>query len=615
MCAQGLVWSKLNRMIEESVIKTVIEQTDIVRLVGEYVQLKKKGTRLLGLCPFHREKTPSFSVNAERGAYYCFGCHEGGSAVQFLMKIENLTFPEAIERLADRLGIEVVHTDNVSRENRQTAKSREKQLLEVMAAAQAYFVRSLQAPEGEICMQYALGRGISKEMQQSFGLGFSPNSWDGLVDCLKQGRVSLEDARSLGLVGSKESGGYYARFRNRLMFPVHNVRGDIIAFGGRILDKSDVAKYINSPETEIYTKGDNLYGLYQAKMHITREHCAILVEGNVDVVMMHGYGFCHTVASMGTALTPTQAKLLFRHTKKVYLMYDGDNAGRKAMYRALGILLGEEFEGLYAVELPKDDDPDSFLRTYGQAGMADLIAHAKPLGMWCVQKKCTDLMQNPPELRKAAFGELSELLHAFPDKLAQHHYLMEAARFLGVDERKLAVEIGMNLENVSRNVSETKSVNIEKSQFDAIEWCVVQMVLLSRERYEYFMNQHGIELMQEPALRVLLQEYSALENFDNTHEIIQGLSENSRKLYEKLICSEPDVDEEDMEHWFNGAVAGLLRSWASRELMRIGYELADAVKKEDTAAIDALMQRNNALTDLMKSTQEERKYFWHREAM
>ncbi|MBQ8036133.1 MAG: hypothetical protein IJ268_03990, partial [Proteobacteria bacterium] len=207
----------------------------------------------------------------------------------------------------------------------------------------------------------------------------------------------------------------------------------------------------------------------------------------------------------------------------------------------------------------------------------------------------------------------SELLHAFPDRLAQHHYLIEAARFLGQDERRLAVELGMNVESVPRETLESQRVSAEKSQFDAIEWCVVQMVLLSPERYEYFMNQHGIELLQEPALRVLLQEYSALENFDNTHEIIQGLSENSRKLYEKIICSEPDVDEENMEHWFNGAVAGLLKSWASREQMRINYELADAVKREDKAVINALLQRNQALVELMKSTQQERKYFWHHE--
>ena len=599
--------------IEESVIKTVIEQTDIVRLVSEYVQLKKRGGRLIGLCPFHREKTPSFSVNGERGAYYCFGCHEGGSAVQFLMKIENLTFPEAIERLAERLGIEVVRTNSVQAGQRQAAKSREKQLLEVMASAQAYFTQSLHAPGGEGCMQYALGRGISNEMQQSFGLGYAPESWDGIVTYLRQNWQSLEDARSLGLVASRDGGGYYARFRNRLMFPVHNVRGEIIAFGGRILDKSETAKYINSPETEIYTKGDHLYGLYQAKMHITREHCAILVEGNVDVVMMHGYGFCHTVASMGTALTPKQVSLLYRHTKKVYLMYDGDNAGRKAMYRALGILLGEAFEGLYAVELPKDDDPDSYLRTYGQQGMADLIAHAKPLGMWCVQKKCMDLMQLPPELRKAEFGELSELLHIFPDRLAQHHYLIEAARFLGQDERRLAVELGMNLDVLPAEPALRKAGAVDQNHLDGIEWCVVQMVMLYPEKYEYFMSQNGMELIEEPALRSLLQEYSALGKLESTHEIIEGLSENSRRLYEKIICSEPDVDEANMEHWFNGAVAGLVRNWASREQTRINYELADAVKRQDTAVIDTLVQRNKSLIEMMQSTELERKYFWHYE--
>lgn len=604
-------------MIEESVIKAVIERTDIVRLISEYVQLKRRGGRLIGLCPFHREKTPSFSVNGERGAYYCFGCHEGGSAVHFLMKLENLTFPEAIERLASRLGIEVTHTNRQSEQNRVTQKSREKAFLDIMKAAQQYFVESLHSTNGEACRQYAVRRGISDAMIKSFGLGYSPDSWDGIVEHLKQNKLSLEDSRELGLVASRDSGGYYARFRSRLMFPVHNVRGDIIAFGGRILEKSETAKYINSPESPIYTKGEHLYGLYQAKMHITREHCAILVEGNVDVVMMHGFGFCHTVASMGTALTPKQAALLYRHTKIVYLMYDGDSAGRKAMSRALGILLGQEFEGLYAVELPKDDDPDSYLRTYGAEGMNALIQNAKPLGMWCVQKKCSELMTLPPELRKSGFAELSELLHEFPDSLTQRHYLEEAARFLGHDVRRLAVELGMDLgavyaHKIESGCNPSKSV-FEINNIDKIEWDVANLILNSKQRYEAFIAKQGLDLIQDPALRSMLSEYNEIQDKTSAYSILESMGENSRKLYEKVICSGPDVPDDNIDDWYSGAIASLVKNWAAREQQQIGFLIAEAVRDGNSDQACELVKRQQKMISLMLDLEKERQYRWQRD--
>ena len=601
-------------MIEESVVRTVIERTDIVRLVGEYVQLKKRGGRLVGLCPFHREKTPSFSVNADRGAFYCFGCHEGGSAVDFLMKLENLTFPEAIERLAERLGIEVVHTKGDASKARQSAKSREKQFLAVMQKAQEFFVTELKASCGEACRAYAAGRGISEAMVQSFGLGYSPDSWTAVVDYLRANACPLDAAKELGLLGARDSGGFYARFRNRLMFPVHNVRGEIIAFGGRILDKSDTAKYINSPESPIYTKGEHLYGLYQAKMHITREHCAILVEGNVDVVMMHGFGFCHTVASMGTALTPKQAALLCRHTRQVYLMYDGDAAGRKAMLRALGVLLGQEFEALYAIELPRDDDPDSYLRTYGADGMRDLIAHAKPLGMWCVQTKCAEILKQPPELRKSAFAELADLLHEFPDSLTQRHYLGEAARFLGQDENRLATELGMSAVAAATATptrpqqAENDAVR-EDGHLDRLELDVVHLVLTSPQRYASFMEQQGIDLIQEPALRALLSEYAAIPHGDESLvTLLSGLSDRSRRLYERILCSPPDVPEESLDKWYAGAMAGLICKWAGREHQQIGYSIAEAVRQSDENAIAELLKKDQEIIRLMQETEKERQF-------
>lgn len=600
-------------MIEESVIREVIERTDIVRLIGEYVQLKRRGKTMVGLCPFHHEKTPSFHVNGELGRFKCFGCGAGGNAANFLMKLENRSFPEAIELLAERLGIRIEHKSRENDSFRQQARDREKAFYEVLLAAQAYFASELKQPEGEGCLAYAHRRGISDEMISSFGLGFAPESWDGIVDEMRRRKQPLEDAKTLGLVASRESGGYYARFRNRLMFPVYNVRGNVIAFSGRVLNNAEPAKYINSPESQVYTKGEHLFGLYQAKMHITREHCAILVEGNVDVVMMHSFGFCHTVASLGTALTSKQAELLFRNTKKVYLMYDGDEAGRKAMCRALPVLLGYDFEGLYAVELPKDDDPDSFLRTYGADGMNELIQKAQSLGIWCVQKKCQDILKLPPELRKSAFGELSDLLHGFNDSLTQHHYLEEAARFLGQDTKRLATELGMNLDIAPQQPQSVKGSDVETVKFNRLEWTVVAMLLASSQRYEAFMRQQGLDLITDPALHALMVEYSDVKDKSSRADILMTLSERSNQLYERIVCTEIDVPEDELDKWFEGAVASLIRAWAARERQLLGHEIAEAVKRQAEDEISALLQKDMDLLGLMMQTEKDRQYCWQRE--
>ena len=601
-------------MIEESVIKAVVERTDIVRLISEYVQLKKRGGTLVGLCPFHHEKTPSFHVSAERGRFHCFGCGKNGDAISFLMEHEGLRYPEAIERLAERVGIEIVHTSREPDKTRQEARSKEKALFEVMRSAQAFFAAQYTMTSGIACREYAERRGITSEMVSAFGLGFAPDSWDAIVDALKQGRHSLEDAKEAGLVGKRDSGGYYARFRNRLIFPVYSVRGDVVAFSGRALDNNEAAKYYNSPVTAIYTKGDHLFGLYQAKRHITREHCAIMVEGNADVVMMHAYGFCHTVASLGTALTPNQALLLSRHTKRVYLMYDNDEAGLKAMCHALSILMGYEFEGLYAVELPKGDDPDSYLRTYGAEGMTELLANAKPLGMWCVQKKCADVLKQKPELRKRAYAELSDLITSFPDKFAQRHYLDEAARSLGHNVKQLAIELGIHLEGLmSRPVAEAKAVQEpDVAHLDPVEWDMAHLILQNSERFDSFMAEADLELFEEPALRNLLQEYAQVPDRTSSWSIEKSLSENSLKLYDKVICSVLDVPESDHDDWYAGALAELTRKWAAREQLQVSYQIAEAVEHNDTTGLNDLLKRNADLIELMKQTQKDRKFQWQK---
>ena len=328
-------------------------------VVGQYVTLKRSGSNLFGLCPFHGEKTASFSVAPDKGIYYCFGCHKGGSVINFQMEIEGLSYPDAVRSLAKRAGLEVPEDEQYQSRYRQ----QERQWALHKEAAR-FFHSQLYAPVGQEALQYALGRGMSKYILTTFGVGYAPDSWDGLVNALRKKGYSEQELRDSGLVSvSRKNGNLFDRFRDRLMFPIIDVRGNVIAFGGRVIKKdSEAAKYLNSPETLIFNKRKNLFGLNLAKK--TKHPYFILVEGNIDVVALHQYGFDNAVASLGTSLTDEQAVLLSKYTDQVVLIYDGDNAGQNATKRAIPIL---EKAGIQVKVLQLRDakDPDEFLKKFG----------------------------------------------------------------------------------------------------------------------------------------------------------------------------------------------------------------------------------------------------------
>ena len=331
----------------------------IEEVVGQYVSLKRSGSNLFGLCPFHGEKTASFSVAPDKGIYYCFGCHKGGNGVNFQMEIEGLSYPDAVRALAKRAGLSVPEDEQYQSRYRQ-----QERLWALHKEAARFFHSQLYAPTGREALEYALGRGMNKYILTTFGVGYAPDSWDGLVTALRKKGYTEEEIRQSGLVSvSKKNGGVFDRFRDRLMFPIIDVRGNVIAFGGRVIKKdSDAAKYLNSPETLIFNKRKNLFGLNLAKK--TKLPYFILVEGNIDVVALHQYGFDNAVASLGTSLTEEQAALLSKYTDQVVLIYDGDNAGQNATKRAIPIL---EKAGIQVKVLQLRDakDPDEFLKKFG----------------------------------------------------------------------------------------------------------------------------------------------------------------------------------------------------------------------------------------------------------
>ena len=328
-------------------------------VVGQYVSLKRSGSNLFGLCPFHGEKTASFSVAPDKGIYYCFGCHKGGSVINFQMEIEGLSYPDAVRALAKRAGMEVPEDEQYQSRYRQ-----QERLWALHKEAARFFHSQLYAPIGREALDYALGRGMNQYILTTFGVGYAPDSWDGLVNALRKKGYTEEEIRQSGLVSvSRKNGGIFDRFRDRLMFPIIDVRGNVIAFGGRVIKKdSEAAKYLNSPETLIFNKRKNLFGLNLAKK--SKQPYFILVEGNIDVVALHQYGFDSAVASLGTSLTEEQATLLSKYTDQVVLIYDGDNAGQNATRRAIPIL---EKAGIQVKVLQLRDakDPDEFLKKFG----------------------------------------------------------------------------------------------------------------------------------------------------------------------------------------------------------------------------------------------------------
>lgn len=384
-------------MISQATIEAVKARTNIADLIGETMRITRRGRAFLGLCPFHKEKSPSFSVNPERGVFYCFGCKEHGGAIDFVMKSEGLTFPEAVRSLAERAGIEVQDgaTDNERREA-EAARRAKDDLYAVNALAATFYEFSMRGGPGvrahtlaplALAEMERRGLDVAGAAVQAFRVGYAPHAWDGLTAYLAKNGVSPATAERVGLLIPRTSGdGHYDRFRHRLMFPVLDVSGRVIAFSGRALPESDgapplaekPAKYINSPESPIYTKGEHLFGLYQARQAIRQRGDAALVEGNFDVVGLHARGIANVVAPLGTAFTETQARLLKRFTPSVTVMFDGDAAGNKATFaarvpcRAAGL-------SARAVAMPRGLDPDDLAQKRGHAAVRTLLLSAQPI--------------------------------------------------------------------------------------------------------------------------------------------------------------------------------------------------------------------------------------------
>lgn len=416
----------------ESFLQELAERNDIEEVVSAYVKLtKRSGQNLFGLCPFHSEKTPSFSVSPSKQIYHCFGCGKGGSVINFIMEIESLSFPEAVEFLARRAGMSVPEQES------DPLRPRREKLYSLNREAARFFYEQLFLPGGAAARDYVAKRGISPASVRSFGLGFAPDAWDALTRAMLEKGYTERELTDAALVRRGKKGGVYDTFRDRLMFPIIDVRGNVIGFSGRALGEGE-PKYMNSPETPVFSKSHNLFALNLAKR--SKNGYIILVEGNIDVVSLHQAGFDSAVASLGTSLTQEQARLLSRYTNEIVIAYDGDEAGKKAAQRAITLLDKLEMK-VRVLTVAGAKDPDEYIKAKGPDAFRNLLERSENHIEYRLQT-ITDKYDLKVDEEKVAFlREATDLIATLPGAVEREVYALRAASMCGVSAEAVGAEV------------------------------------------------------------------------------------------------------------------------------------------------------------------------------
>ena len=421
--------------IPENILEEILGRVDIVELVGGYIPLKRAGRNFKACCPFHQEKTPSFMISPDRQIYHCFGCGESGNAFKFLMRHERMEFPEAVEMLAKKAGVIL---PEASRQD-PGVTSLITSIFKANELAVSSYERSMQSIESTKAKDYLVKRGISEQSARLFKIGFATERWDSLMSHLRAQGVNVSVMEKAGLIIAKDVGGYYDRFRNRLMFPIFDIKSRPLGFGGRVLDQS-LPKYINSPETAVYTKGKHLYGLNWSKDAIRDSDSAAVVEGYLDFILPYQAGFKNIVASLGTALTVEQIRLLKRYTHNVVLVYDGDSAGEMATLRSLDIFIEEDMQVKVAT-LPKGFDPDSFVRKFGVEKFKELVQQAVSLFDYKLRFFKSRFNQKEAEGKARICAHMLESIVKFKSAVLQSEYLKRLSQELDIREEALLQEM------------------------------------------------------------------------------------------------------------------------------------------------------------------------------
>jgi DNA primase len=582
------------------------QQADIVRIISDYIQLKKAGAQnFTGLCPFHKEKSPSFSVHATRQFYHCFGCAASGDVFSFVQKIENISFPEAIRRVAEKMGVPVPRQNYSGPGEAADAKQRGV-LLDLHEKACAFLEEQLRRPDGARAREYLAGRGLDEQTLRRFRIGFAPDSGFLLRDRLR-GMADEEMLRASGLMSWKESvetsgdraigssgegknttaSALYSKFRNRVMFPICNEQGKVIAFTGRTLDANEKSgpKYLNSPETPIYSKGRVLFNLDKAKDAIRHLGYAILVEGNVDCISVFMAGFQNVIATSGTAFSEAQVRLLGRFTKQVVVNFDPDTAGAAATERSLSMLIDEEFD-IKVMTLEAGFDPDLFIRRKGVKAYADAMMEAPKYFPYLISRAATMFPVKTPEGKAKAVNYLLPYIKRVPQAIVRDDLANQVAQRLSIDSALVRQEL--------RHAATNRSVQFKSPadpQVSDAEKIVIRLLAPGVSAEVDELQSWASDVLMSEGLVEGLPAQSLLEWLLSPMEASAGSESDQRLLAQVLMQESDELTPELVE----SAVEALRRRKMERRKRELSTNIADAERKNDIGALSALLQEKLAI--------------------
>jgi DNA primase len=613
-------------------IDELASRADIVRIIGDYVQLKKKGQNHMACCPFHDEKTPSFSVNANKGFYKCFGCGKGGNIFTFLMELEGLAFPEAVREVAEKSGVplpEPIDDENyaASKKKRDDKERSKKKVIELNSIALEFWESYLEDdnPQSEEARKYLESRELDQETIERFRIGFAPDSWDTIFNLLKEKGFDEKLIRESGLVTvNEEKKSVYDRFRGRIIFPVLDINGDPVAFGARILGKGE-PKYLNSPETPAYIKGDHLYGLHQNKDEVRRQKYGILVEGYLDLIALYQFGVKNCVASLGTALTPKQAKLLGRFARKVAVNYDGDSAGIKAAKRAIETFLTQDFE-IKVLVLPDGKDPDDFIRSEGFEAYKDQHRnHALPYLQFVLESIVRERNVTLPKQKAAAIEDALPVLVAVRNTVEKRETLKHVLRYFQINDRILEDHVWKEIckrsdriysdqadarsdEKITRLVMRQSAAKITVAEQKLLELLIHdvelrKIILPQLEPTDY--EPLGTALIFESLLQL---EKDEIENPGPLLLEMTKDDETAHELVPTLLMSDShrDKDEaiDEVLHAAENCAARLRSMAVDRRILEISQELAFAEQNNDSLKLNKLVSEQIELARLKRDIED-----------
>jgi DNA primase len=572
-----------NGRIPENILEDILSRVDIAEVISGYIPLKRAGRNFRALCPFHHEKTPSFMVSPDRQIYHCFGCGKGGNAFNFLMEYERLEFPEAVEILAKKTG--VVLPEAVKQDYKTTNLIT--QLYKINELTTLFYEHNLNSPEGAQAKQYLLKRGIKEDTIKLFKLGYAYERWDALINHLRNKNISLFLLEKAGLVLAKEGGGYYDRFRNRLIFPIFDIKSRTLGFGARVLDNA-LPKYVNSPETPIYTKGRNLYGMNLAKDGIRESDFAVVVEGYLDFIMPYQEGISNIVASLGTALTTEQARLLKRYTNNVVMIYDADDAGELATLRTLDIFI-EEGMNVKVVSLPEGFDPDLFVRKNGVGKFKEEIEQAQNL--FDYKLRILKSRYNTKEIEgKAEISlEMLSTINKFKNAVLKSEYIKKLAQDLDLKEEALLQELKKVKEH--RTYLDLSQANPKKAlNINPTEKLLIKLMFEEREFINRIKeNLEPADFQDERASRIVSIMFDLIEQGKNIEpsNIMNYLDDESVL---QVICEStflPEVSNEHREKIIDDCIKRL----KSERLRLKKQDLHDQIKMAQHLGDEEKLQR------------------------